>query len=834
MVQQSVVPGEGDALLLEGIPQLAQHDGGDSLEVVLGQLVEVDDLVHPVDELRPQEGLQSLHGPLPPLLVGGAAEAHAAGGGTGVAARVGGHDDNGVLEVHVAALGVGDVAVVQDLEQNVEHIGVGLLDLVEENNAVGLSAHLLGELARLVIAHIARGGADDAADGKLLHKLRHIQPDEGLGRVEHIHGQPLDQLGLAHAGGAHKDEGHRLALGGDAHPATANGGGHGVDRLVLADEVLAQPVLQLGQPLVLGLLDLAGGDLGPQLDDPGQMGHRQGRGALGVQLAQLVLELDLPALDGGQPLVILAAALIGHHLLPLGGQVVQFLAEVGLTALVGPQGLGGGGVAHEGVVLGSELVQLPADLALAALVVLEGGLALVVPVVGLHHQVLPLLTQLLQLLLHLYLTGQSLVVEVHVGAGLVDEVDGLVRQEPVGDIPLAHGHRQAAHLRRDGDKVVLLVVGGDPLEDLHAVLDGGLLHHHRLEPPLQGGVLLDVLAVLGEGGGADNLDLTPAQGGLEDVGGIHGPLGVAGAHDIVDLVDDQDDVAQLLDLLNEALHAAFKLAPELGARHQGGEVQQIDLLVQQLVGYVPLPDLLGQALGDGGLAHAGLADEAGVVLLTAVEDLDGALDLLVPADDLVQLALGGLLGQGDAVVLQKLPLGGLVALLVLVGALVPAVVPLGRLVLGVLGPAAEQLVQEGEGGRLALVLLILLAVVTGHQALHALGSPEGGHHLIGQSLQVLVGDAHFLHHIFHGLDAHFLGALEAQPLTLGRAALHLLNEDDGYILVTSGTKCGLHICSAPLAGRTRTGPLPGEMILIRNYELGMNQAGFLSPMALQY
>ena len=141
--------------------------------------------------------------------------------------------------------------------------------------------------------------------------------------------------------------------------------------------------------------------------------------------------------------------------------------------------------------------------------------------------------------------------------------------------------------------MVALVVGGDALDDLHAVLDGGLLHDDGLEAPLQGGVLLDVLAVLVEGGGADDLELPPAQGGLEDVGGVHGALGVPGPHDVVDLVDDQDDVAQLLDLLDEALHPALKLAPELGARHQGGEVQQIDLLVQQLIGHVPLGDLHG-------------------------------------------------------------------------------------------------------------------------------------------------------------------------------------------------------------------------------------------------
>ncbi len=110
----------------------------------------------------------------------------------------------------------------------------------------------------------------------LLHKLGHIQSDEGLRRVEQVGGQLFDQLGLAYAGGADKDEGHRLALGADAHTAPPDGGGDGVDRLILTDDVLLQPLLQLGQALILWLLDAAGGDVGPQLDDVGQMLQRQG------------------------------------------------------------------------------------------------------------------------------------------------------------------------------------------------------------------------------------------------------------------------------------------------------------------------------------------------------------------------------------------------------------------------------------------------------------------------------------------------------------------------------------------------------------------------------
>ena len=336
--------------------------------------------------------------------------------------------------------------------------------------------------------------------------------------------------------------------------------------------------------------------------------------------------------------------------------------------------------------------------------------------------------------------------------------------------------------------MVLLVIVGDALEDLDAVLDGGFVHRHRLEAPLQGGVLLDVLAVLGKGGGADDLDLAPAQGGLQDIGGVHAALGVPGADDVMHLVDDQDDVALLADLLDESLHAALELAAELGPGHQSRQIQQEDLLVLELVGDAAHGDALGQALGNGGLAHAGLADEAGVVLLAAVQDLDHPLQLLFPAHHGIQLAFLRPGGQIDAVVIQEFALGraGRLAL----GALGRTLIPLGGAAGAVLGGgAAEQPVQEGEGGGLAVVIPLAALVFQVQQLFRPV---QGVGHIAGQVLQLLVRDPQLVDHVVHGLDVQLAGALEAQALVFGLIALDFGNEDHRHVLAAAGAECWLH------------------------------------------
>ena len=83
------------------------------------------------------------------------------------------------------------------------------------------------------------------------------------------------------------------------------------------------------------------------------------------------------------------------------------------------------------------------------------------------------------------------------------------------------------------------------------------------------------------------------------------------------------------------------------------EVERDQAAALQRVRHVTGDQPLGQALDDGGLAHPGLADQHRVVLGPAGEHLDDPADLGVPADDRVELALAGLFGEIDAVLIKR-------------------------------------------------------------------------------------------------------------------------------------------------------------------------------------
>ena len=193
--------------------------------------------------------------------------------------------------------------------------------------------------------------------------------------------------------------------------------------------------------------------------------------------------------------------------------------------------------------------------------------------------------------------------------------------------------------------VVALVALLDALQDDQGLVVARRFDHHSLETAFEAAVALDVTPELGRGGGADALDAVAGERRLQDVGGVERPLRGPGPHQGVEFVHEHDELRGLLEFLDDGLQPFLELAAVLGAGDHQRDVEGHDPPVREEDGTVAGGDPAGEPLHDGGLPDAGLADEDGVVLGAAAEHLDHPVQLFGPADQGIEGAVRGRLGE---------------------------------------------------------------------------------------------------------------------------------------------------------------------------------------------
>ena len=171
---------EEEALFCEALADFAELDVDDFGELSFVEAVEDDDVVDAVEEFGAEMGLEL-----------GAdeflnADLFLGGNGAGVegflddrGADVACQNNDGVAEIDGPPLPVCEASVVEDLEEDVEDVVVGLFDFVEQNDAVGAASDGFAELAAFLVADVAGRGADEACDGVALHVFAHVDADHG-------------------------------------------------------------------------------------------------------------------------------------------------------------------------------------------------------------------------------------------------------------------------------------------------------------------------------------------------------------------------------------------------------------------------------------------------------------------------------------------------------------------------------------------------------------------------------------------------------------------------------------------------------------------------------
>src|SRR5260370_5122692 len=99
----------------------------------------------------------------------------------------------------------------------------------------------------------------------------------------------------------------------------------------------------------------------------------------------------------------------------------------------------------------------------------------------------------------------------------------------------------------------------------------------------------------------------------------------------MELVDEEHHLACGANLIEDLLQPLLELAPVLRTGDQGTHVERKHALVHERLGDVTKRDQLRQALSDRSLAAPCFADQGGLVLVPAADDLNPTLALALPA-----------------------------------------------------------------------------------------------------------------------------------------------------------------------------------------------------------
>ena len=122
---------EPDVPLSEPQAQMLELDVHDPADVRGFERMKHDEIVHAIQELGPEmlagDAEHVLLHARVVVLTGQLLDA--------LTAEIGGHDDDRVAKIDGAAVAIGQPPIVQHLQQDVEHIRVGLLDFIEQDRA---------------------------------------------------------------------------------------------------------------------------------------------------------------------------------------------------------------------------------------------------------------------------------------------------------------------------------------------------------------------------------------------------------------------------------------------------------------------------------------------------------------------------------------------------------------------------------------------------------------------------------------------------------------------------------------------------------------------------
>ena len=109
------------------------------------------------------------------------------------------HNDNGVFKIHRSALRIGYSAVVENLQQDIENVGMRLFYFVEQNDRIRSSSDRFGKLPAVFETDVSGRRAYKPRNAELLHIFAHIYSYDVIFVVEQRARERFGEFGFSHA-----------------------------------------------------------------------------------------------------------------------------------------------------------------------------------------------------------------------------------------------------------------------------------------------------------------------------------------------------------------------------------------------------------------------------------------------------------------------------------------------------------------------------------------------------------------------------------------------------------------------------------------------------------
>ncbi len=241
----------------------------------------------------------------------------------------------------------------------------------------------------------------------------------------------------------------------------------------------------------------------------------------------------------------------------------------------------------------------------------------------------------------------------HAGGSGVQQIHGLVRQLPAGQIAPRKTHGGAHGRIGDVYAVVSRIAVLQAAQHQARGVVVGLVDLDPLKAAFECGVALEVLVVFRPCRGGDRAQFAAGECGLEQVCRVGAAGGVARADQGMRLVDEeQDRHGRALDGFDHLLQALLEFAFHAGAGLQQPEVERQHADVADHRWHVAFGDLQREAFDERRLADAGLAHQDRIILATPREDVDHLADFDVTPEYGVDPAVARFLREVDRETLQ--------------------------------------------------------------------------------------------------------------------------------------------------------------------------------------